>query len=175
MGWNVVEIGFLVAAAVTAQSVALAGFAFDSFIEIFASIVVIRQLNGTASEEGERRAVRLIGLAFVLLCVYIVVQAAVTLAADIRPGSSPLGIGWLAATPVAMFALAYGKARTGKQLGNRVLLAESRVTVVDGALAVAILVGLVLNAAFGWWWADIAAGLVLVLYGLYEAREALRG
>ncbi len=174
MGWNIVEIGFLIAAAVMARSVALAGFALDSFIEIFASVVVIWQLKGVATPEREHRAVRLIGMAFLLLAVYVIGQAIVTLAIDIRPDSSPLGIGWLGATCLVMFALAFGKARTGGQLGNRVLTTEARVTVVDGTLAAGILAGLVLNAVLGWWWADLAAGALLAAYGLYEGYHALR-
>jgi divalent metal cation (Fe/Co/Zn/Cd) transporter len=174
LGWNVVEIGFLIAAAMSASSVALAGFALDSFIEIFASLVVVRQLKGVASPDGDRRAVRRIGVAFFLLALYIVVQAVVTLALGIRPDSSPVGIAWLAATCIVMFGLAAGKSRTGRLLGNPVLRAEAKVTVVDGALAGGILVGLVLNAALGWWWADLAAGAILVAYGLREGREHLR-
>jgi divalent metal cation (Fe/Co/Zn/Cd) transporter len=174
LSWNVIEIGFLVVAAVQARSVALAGFAVDSFIEIFASVVVIWQLKGTAVEHDERRALRMIGIAFFLLAIYIVIQAVVTVALGVRPDSSPLGIAWLAATCVVMFALAAGKARTGRELGNPVLSAEAKVTLVDGALAAGILVGLVLNAALGWWWADIAAGAILVVYGVREGREHLR-
>lgn len=174
LGWNVVEIGFLIAAAISARSVALAGFAFDSFIEIFASIIVVWQLKGTTAHHHEERAVRMIGMAFFLLAIYIAVQTVVTLALDIRPDASPLGIAWLTATCVVMFALAAGKARTGEALRNPVLSAEAKVTIVDGALAGAILIGLVLNAALGWWWADIAAGIVLVVYGLREGMEHLR-
>ncbi len=173
LGWNMVEIGFLVAAAASARSVALAGFALDSCIEIFASIVVVWQLKGTVDAARERRAVRMIGFAFFVLAVYIVVQAAVSLALDIRPDSSPAGIAWLAATCVVMFALAAGKARTGASLGNPVLQAEAKVTVVDGTLAAAILVGLLLNALLGWWWADIAAGAILVVYGVREGIHSL--
>jgi len=71
----------------------------------------------------------------------------------------------------ALFALAAGKARTGAALGNPVLVTEGRVTMVDGILAVAVLAGLVLNAAFGWWQADPAAGYVLVYYAAREVRE----
>jgi len=72
-----------------------------------------------------------------------------------------------------MFALAAGKDRTGKALGNRVLATEARVTVIDGLLAAAILIGLVLNAALGWWWADPAAAFVIVYYGLREGWHSL--
>ena len=70
-----------------------------------------------------------------------------------------------------MFVLAAGKARTGRALGNPVLRTEGRVTLVDGILAAAVLVGLVLNAALGWWRADPAAGYVLVFYAAREVRE----
>ena len=173
LGWNVLEIGFLAYAAVVARSVALAGFALDSFIEIFASIVVVWRLKGTYDEERERHAERLIGYAFLSLAIYLTSQTIVTLIAEIRPDASPLGIAWLAATVVAMFTLATMKARTGRQLDHRVLIAESKVTMIDGSLAAAILVGLVLNAAFGWWWADLAGGIVIIGYGLREGVHAL--
>jgi divalent metal cation (Fe/Co/Zn/Cd) transporter len=116
----------------------------------------------------------MIGIAFFLLAAFIVAQAALTLVLDVRPDTSRLGIVWLAATCVVMFALATQKARTGRELQHAVLRAEARVTFVDGALAAAILGGLVLNAALGWWWADVAAGAVLVAYGIREGRQHLR-
>jgi divalent metal cation (Fe/Co/Zn/Cd) transporter len=174
LGWNTVEIGFLVYAAVVARSVALAGFALDSVIEIFASVVVVWQLRGGVDPTRERRAARLIGIAFFALAVYLVGQTLVTLALDVRPDSSPLGIAWLAATCVVMFSLAAAKARTGRELGNRVLQTEAKVTAVDGSLAAAVLLGLVLNTTLGWWWADIAGGLVVIAYGLREGVRALR-
>jgi len=175
LGWNLTEIGFLGFAAVQARSVALAGFAIDSFIEIFASVVVVWQLKGAASQQRERRALRLIGLAFFGLAIYIIVQSAVTLVAGIRPDASPLGIAWLTVTTVAMLSLAYGKLRTGRELGNPVLISEAKVTFVDGCLAAGILAGLILNATLGWWWADIAAGFILVAYGLWEGVLAFGG
>jgi divalent metal cation (Fe/Co/Zn/Cd) transporter len=72
-----------------------------------------------------------------------------------------------------MFVLAAMKGRTGRELENPVLIAESRVTVVDGILATAVLLGLSLNASLGWWWADPAAGYVLVYYAVREARASL--
>jgi len=81
---------------------------------------------------------------------------------------------WLALTAAAMFALAAGKRATGRALANRVLQTEARVTVIDGLLASAVLSGLILNAALGWWWADPAAAFVIVYYGLREGWHALR-
>ena len=168
--WNVVGIVVLAVAAVSARSVALAGFGLDSLIEIGASTVVIWELSG-AGKDRQRRAMRLIGFAFAALAAYLLVQSTVVLAAGYHPRHSLPGIVWTAVTAAAMFALAAGKARTGSALDNPVLLAEGRVTTVDGILAVAVLLGLTLNAAAGWWWADPAAGYVLVFYAAREVRE----
>lgn len=173
LSWNVVGCGIVLAAAFAAHSVALAGFGLDSIIEIFASVVVVWQLTG-ASRARERRALRLIGVAFLLLALYILAQLLVTLLTHARPAPSPLGIGWLAATLIAMLLLAYGKRVTGQALGNPVLATEAHVTLIDALLAAAVLAGLVLNAALGWWWADPLAGLVIVYYGFKEGRTAWR-
>jgi len=169
LAWNLVGIVILAVAALRAHSVALAGFGLDSLIEIGASTVVLWELSGTG-EERQRRALRLIAAAFLALAGYLTVQTIVVFATGYHPQHSPLGIAWTAITAAAMFVLAAGKKRTGRRLANRVLIAEGRVTVIDGVLALAVLVGLTLNAALGWWWADPAAGLVIVYYALKEAR-----
>ncbi|WP_242605882.1 cation transporter, partial [Frankia sp. Cppng1_Ct_nod] len=170
LGWNVVGIVVLTVAAVTARSVALAGFGLDSLTEIGASVAVVWELTGTGLER-QRRASRLIGAAFVCLAVYMMIQSTVVLAVRFHPHHSPAGIAWTGITAAVMFLLARGKARTGAALDNPVLVAEGRVTFVDGVLATAVLAGLALNAGFGWWWADPLAGYVLVYYALREARE----
>lgn len=170
LGWNVAGIGVLAVAAVMARSVALAGFGLDSLIEIGASAVVIWELAGTGAER-QRRGLRLIGCAFAALAVYLLVQSTVVLAAGYHPRHSVLGIIWTAVTAAVMFALASGKARTGRALRNPVLMTEGRVTVIDGVLAVAVLLGLIANAVAGWWWADPAAGYLLVYYAVREVRE----
>ena len=170
LAWNVAGIVVLAIAAVSARSVALAGFGLDSLIEIGASTVVIWELSGTG-EERQRRGLRLIGYAFAALAAYLLVQSTVMLVAGYHPRHSVPGIIWTALTAAAMFALAVGKARTGRALDNPVLRTEGRVTMIDGILATAVLAGLVLNAALGWWWADPAAGYVLVGYASREVRE----
>lgn len=172
LGWNVVGVGLVVWAAIVARSVALAGFGLDSLIEIFASLVVVWQLTGGARER-ERMALRLIGIAFIALVCYLIAQLVYTFLSGTHPARSVGGIIWIAATFIAMVLLALGKRRTGRQLQNAVLLTEGRVTLVDAYLAGAVLIGLALNALLGWWWADPLAALVIVYYGIREAREAL--
>jgi divalent metal cation (Fe/Co/Zn/Cd) transporter len=174
LAWNVIGIAVLAVAAVSARSVALAGFGLDSLIEIGASTVVIWELSGSG-EERQRRALRLIGIGFAALALYLLVQSTIVLASGFHPHHSPLGIVWTAITAAVMFALAAGKARTGAALNNPVLKTEGRVTLIDGLLAAAVLAGLVLNTTLGWWWADPAAGYVLVYYALREVKEIFRG
>jgi divalent metal cation (Fe/Co/Zn/Cd) transporter len=171
LGWNVVGTVVVVGAAIATGSVALAGFGLDSLIEIFASVVVVWQLTG-AGKDREQKAMRLIAVAFIALAIYILVQSARSLLIQAHPETSIVGIGWLLATFIAMLLLAWGKKVTGEQLGNPVLATEAHVTLIDAYLAGAVLVGLVLNALFGWWWADPLAGLVIVYYGAREGWEA---
>ena len=150
------------------RSVALAGFGLDSLIEIGASTVVLWELSAV-EELRQRRALHLIGAGFVALAVYLAVQSTLVLVLGFHPHHSALGIAWTAVTAGAMFLLALGKARTGAALDSAVLRTEGRVTLIDGVLASAVTFGLVLNAVLGWWWADPAAGYVLVYYGAHEA------
>jgi divalent metal cation (Fe/Co/Zn/Cd) transporter len=174
LSWNIVGTVVVIAAALATSSVALAGFGLDSMVEIGASTVVIWQLKGTGGADREFRALRLIGFAFIALAIYVTAQTAYTVLTASHPDHSPLGIGWTAVTCVVMLALAAAKARTGRALGNRTLQTEARVTLIDAYLAASVFAGLLLNAVVGWWWADPVAGLVVVYYGIREAREALR-
>ena len=176
VGWNVAAVAIVFRAAFSARSVALVGFGLDSFIEIFASIVVVWQLTGS-SKQRQRRALSLIGVAFFALATYLLLQTVYVIAMRSHPQPSPAGILWLTLTVIAMLGLAYGKRSIGSELQNPVLSAEARVTFVDALLAFAVLVGLALNSLAHWWWADPAAGLVIVFYGIREgmhARNAVR-
>ena len=171
LGWNVVGTVIILIAAVRTSSAALTGFGLDSAIEIFASVVVVWQLKGL--EQGrESLALKLIGTAFIVLAIYVLVQSVWTLLANAHPAPSPLGTVWLVVTCAVMLLLAWGKLVTGRQLGNLALTTEARVTLIDAALAGAVLIGVGLNALLGWWWADPIAGLVIVYYGLTEGRTA---
>ncbi len=134
-------------------------------------MIVVWQLKGTP-ERRERTGLRCIAGAFVALAVYVLLQSAYTMASGARPAPSISGIIWLALTVVAMLLLSGGKHVTGRQLNNPVLITEARVTLVDAYLAAAVLAGVGLNSALGWWWADPVSGLVIVYYGFREAREA---
>jgi divalent metal cation (Fe/Co/Zn/Cd) transporter len=134
LGWNVVGTVVVLIAAFRAASAALVGFGLDSAIEIFASVVVVWQLKGV-EQSREALALKLIGSAFIALAIYVFAQSVWTLIANAHPSPSPLGIVWLAVTCLVMLLLAWSKLVTGRKLGNVVLTAEARVTLIDAALA----------------------------------------
>jgi divalent metal cation (Fe/Co/Zn/Cd) transporter len=174
LGWNVVGTAIAIWAGLKTASLALFGFGIDSLIEILASVVVVWQLKAI-NKDNERLALKLIGTAFLLLSLYLLVRAVQVLLAHVHPQTSVIGGMWLFVTAVVMFALAYGKRKVGKQIPNVVLMEEAIVTVVDGLLAVAILLGVISNAFLGWWWADAVASLVLVVVGGREAMHIFQG
>ncbi|MDH3753741.1 MAG: cation transporter [Acidimicrobiia bacterium] len=172
IGWNIAEVFVTVGLGIAAGSLALVAFGLDSLIEVFASVVVLWHMAPADHEQRTRddRARRLVAVAFALLAGYLMIASVRALWTQAEPDSSPIGIAYLAVTAVVMFALARAKNRVGRQLGSEPFVAEARLTFLDGCLATAILVALTLNTAFGWWWADPLAAIVV---GVVAAREAL--
>jgi len=176
--WNCLEAVVAIATGVASGSLALVAFGLDSCVEVFASIVVLWHLGG-APEEADpgraRRAVRLIAGAFAFLGVYLLVQAVRGFVTHNTPDSSLIGTAFIAATVVVMFALAWGKRRTGRALENRPLIANASMTFIDGCLATGVLVALLADRVFGWWWADPLAAAIVGLVALNEARDNWSG
>ena len=173
LAWNAFEGTVAITAGILAHSVALTAFGLDSSLEVFASMVTIWQLRGSTAAR-DRRALRLIGACFLLVAGYVAVQATLDLALRRHPGTSPVGVALTASAAVAMIALGVAKLRVGRQLDNPVLKAEARFSLVDAGLSLTVLAGLVLNLAFGWWWADAAAALVLAAFALKEGIDGVR-
>lgn len=174
VAWNTTEAIVAITTGIAAHSLALVAFGLDSCIEVFASVVVLWHLGRSSSRrsaEHSTRALRLIALAFLALGVYLAVQAIRGLVTHAHPESSPVGTAFMAATVVVMFMLAWGKRRTGEALENRPLATDATMTLIDGFLAVGVLLALVLDRVAGWWWADPLAAGVVALVALNEGRE----
>lgn len=174
LAWNVVGTAVAVGAGIKANSLSLFGFGVDSAIEIFASVVVVWQLKATRKDD-EDLALKLVGGAFMALSLYLLVRSVQVITLGIHPTPSVAGAIWLFITGVTMLLLAYGKRKIGKQIPNKVLMEEAIVTVIDGLLAVALLIGVLLDMYLGWWWADPLASLLLVFLGAREALHIFRG
>lgn len=169
--WDVIEGIIAVTAGLAAGSIALVGFGIDSMIEVFAASVVIWQLRGGAHARM-RTALRLIAVSFFVLAAYVAFESVRDLITADKAGESIVGIILNAVALAVMVPVALAQARTGRELGNRVLVAQSKETWLSNYLSISLLIGLGLNAAFGLWWADPVVAVVVAAIALREGREA---
>lgn len=174
-GYNALEGVVAVAAGVAASSTALLGFGLDSFVEVSSALVVIWQFRSRVPESRERLALRLIAVSFFALAAWVTVDAVRSLLGSEQAETSPVGIGIAAVSVLVMPLLVWAKRRTGRELGSATVVADSMQTMLCTYLSVIVLVGLLANAALGWWWADPVAALVIAAVAVREGVEAWRG
>jgi len=86
-----------------------------------------------------------------------------------------MGIAITALSVVIMPFFSLLERRAGRELGSATAVADSKQTLICTYLSAAVLIGLVLNSLFGWWWADAVAGLVIAVFAVREGIEAWRG
>ena len=182
VGWNVVEGLVAVTAALAAGSVALLGFGIDSFVESGSGLIIVwrllaeqRHADHERTEAVEQRAQRLVAASLVGLAAYIAFDAVSTLLAGERPAPSPVGVALAAVSLGVMWWLARAKRRTAIALGSRAMVADAFQTTACWWLSLAVLIGVGLNTAFGLWWADPVAALVIPVFLMREARDAWAG
>ena len=175
IAWNAVEMVIAIGLGIAAKSLALVAFGLDTMVELFASGVVVWHLRhpGRDSDRTTAQALRLVGWAFFVLATVVTVGAIWALVTEATPDESPIGIAYLALTAVVMLSLGAAKRATGRRLGSEPLEAEARMSIIDAALALGVLVGLAANALFGWWWADPVAALLVAVAAAREGFENL--
>lgn len=175
IGWNVAEGVVAVTAGAIAGSVSLIGFGLDSGVEVSAGLILAWRLAKEAQPgcmaDFDRRATRLIAVSFAALAVYVGVESVRELLGRTAPHASLVGIALAAVSLTVMPLLARAKRRLAPALGSQAVVSEAAQTNLCAILSGVLLVGLGLNAAFGWWWADPTAG---VLISALASREAVR-
>jgi divalent metal cation (Fe/Co/Zn/Cd) transporter len=175
IAWNVLETVVGMVAGLAAGSVALVGFALDSIFEASSASVLVWRLRseetGHASEEVERRAIRLVAVAFFALAGYVGIRAVFDLVTGARPEESAIGVVLALVSLVVMPLLAWRKRVLARELDSKALAADSRQTTLCTYLSAFLLVGLAANSLFGWWWADPVAGIAIALVAANEGRE----
>ncbi|MBQ0897035.1 cation transporter [Micromonospora sp. U56] len=174
-GYNLLEGLVAIAAGAAASSTALIGFGLDSFVEVSSAAVLIWQFRSRVPEDRERLALRLIGLSLFALAAWVTFDAARSLLAGGDADASPVGIGLAVASLIVMPLLVAAKRRTGRELRPATVTAGSTQTMLCTYLSAVLLVGLALNAAFGWSWTDPIAALVIAAMAVKEGVEAWRG
>jgi divalent metal cation (Fe/Co/Zn/Cd) transporter len=179
LGYNSLEGLIAIGAGLVAGSIALVGFGLDSLIEVSASVAALWRLYQDRDErhrdQAEKVALRVIGVLFLALAVYVAADAGRALYQRRAPDESLVGIVLAALSLVVMPLLALAKRSVAFAIGSGALVAEAQQTVLCTYLSAILLAGLILNATFGWWWADPVAALAMVPIIGKEGVEALRG
>jgi divalent metal cation (Fe/Co/Zn/Cd) transporter len=179
LAYNSLEGVLSIGTGILAGSIVLVGFGADSLIELAAGTAALwrlsADLNPARRERVEQQTLRLIGFCFLALAAYVSLEAIRALVGRAAPGQSPLGIGIAAASLLVMPFLARAKRTVALQLGSGALAAEAKQTLICTYLSAILLAGLVLNALWGWWWADPIAGLIMVPLIAWEGLEGIRG
>jgi len=175
IGYNLIEAVVAITAGTVASSAALIAFGLDSTIEVLSAAAVAWQFTRREPERWEKGTLRVIAVAFFALTVYVTITSAIALIAHIEVEHSPLGIAITALSVVVMPFLSLAERRAGRELGSATAVADSKQTLLCTYLSAAVLIGLLLNSLFGWWWADAIAGLVIAGFAVREGIEAWRG
>jgi divalent metal cation (Fe/Co/Zn/Cd) transporter len=179
IAWNTLEGVVGVAAGALVGSVSLVGFGVDSAIEVASAVSLMWRMSldidAHTREQRERIALRVVGLCFLLLALYIVVEAIRQLLRREAPEGSVVGIAMTAASILVMPMLARAKRRAAGALRSTALGADARQADFCAYLSAIVIAGLLLNLALGWWWADPIAGLVIAPIIAREGTQALTG
>jgi divalent metal cation (Fe/Co/Zn/Cd) transporter len=182
MAYNVLEGAIALWAGAQADSIALLGFGLDSYIECAAAAALlwrlaieVRGASPKTVERSEQRVHRFVGATLIALALYVLMQASVTLWHREAPQGSVIGMLLAAASLVIMPLVSRGKLRAAKAMNSAALRAEAKETLACSYLSCTLLLGLVANAAAGWWWADPMAALPMVPWLVNEGMEELRG
>ncbi len=175
IGYNVVEAVTAVIAGRAASSVALIGFGLDSVIEVSSAAAVAWQFSAPEPQTRERAALRVIALSFFALAGYVTLASVRDLSGSDQAHPSPVGIALAAVSLLLMPLPSHAQRRAGRALGSVSAVADSHQTLLCAYLSAVLLAGLLLNAVFGWSWADPITALVIAAVALSEGRQAWRG
>ena len=173
--YNVVEAVIALTAGTIASSTALIGFGLDSVIEVASATAVAWQFSGKDPEARERTALKVIEVSFFALAAYVAVESVRTLFGADPAEHSTVGIVLAALSLLVMPFLSHAQRRAGRELGSASAVADSKQTLLCTYLSGVLLVGLLLNSLFGWYWADPLVALVIAAVALKEGRDAWRG
>jgi divalent metal cation (Fe/Co/Zn/Cd) transporter len=177
--WNSLEGLIAVAAGAIAGSISLVGFGIDSLIEVTSGVALLWRMSADADElqreRLERMSLKVVGLCFIALAIYIAFEAAKNLWSRQPPDRSLVGIVLACVSLVVMPVLSCAKRKVAAALNSAAMNADAKQTEFCTYLSAILLGGLLLNALLRWWWADPVAALLMAPIIANEGREALSG
>src|SRR5437870_1114718 len=179
IAWNSLEGLVAVVAGAFAGSISLVGFGIDSFIEVTSGVVLLWRMAVDADvqrrERNEKLSLRIVGVCFLALVVYVGYESIYDLVSRKAPEHSVPGILLACVSLIVMPLLSRAKKKVAEELGSAAMHADAKQTDFCVYLSAILLIGLLLNAALGWWWADPAAALIMVPLIAKEGFDAVKG
>jgi len=179
IAWNSLEGLVAVVAGAFAGSISLVGFGIDSFIEVTSGVVLLWRMAVDADvkrrERNEKLSLRIVGVCFLALVVYVGYESIYDLVSRKAPEHSVPGILLACVSLIVMPLLSQAKKKVAEELGSAAMHADAKQTDFCVYLSAILLIGLLFNAALGWWWADPAAALIMVPLIAKEGVEAMKG
>jgi divalent metal cation (Fe/Co/Zn/Cd) transporter len=179
IAYNSLEGLVAIIAGAFAGSIALVGFGVDSVIEVTSSAALLWRLHADLDEvrreRVEQTSLRIVGVCFLALAAYLSYDSVAALIQHEAPTRSLPGILLAAASLIVMPLLARAKRSVATGINSAALRADARQTDFCTYLSAILLIGLILNALLGWWWADPVAALVMVPIIAKEGIDGLRG
>lgn len=173
--YNIIEAAVALWAGGVAGSAALVGFGLDSVIEVASAVALSWQFASMDPERREHLTLRIIALSFFALAAFVSFDAVRALFSGEPAEHSTPGLVIATLSLAVMPVLSWLQRRAGRELGSRTAVADSKQTLLCSYLSAVLLVGLVLNSALGWWWADSVAALAIAGIAVREGINAWRG
>lgn len=177
--YMILEAGLALWAGIAAHSALLAAFGLDSVIELFSGAIVLWRLQVEAKgsdpgqvEKAEKRAAWGTIIALSLLCAYVLVTAVSGLLSHSPGENSWLGIAVSLFAVLFMPYLALRKRVLARRLHSLSLADDAAESITCAYMAATVLLGLVFNALFQWWWIEDIAALGFLVWLVKETWEA---
>jgi len=178
IAYNLAEGAVSVAFGMSEETLALFGFGVDSFVEVISGVgivhMVLRMRRSPVHDRDafERRALRITGTAFYLLCCGLLVGAVYNIATGAVPESTLPGIVISVLSILTMYFLLRAKLRTGRALRSDAIVADAQCTRTCLYLSVVLLLSSGLYALVALPWIDGIGSLAIAVFAFREGREA---
>jgi divalent metal cation (Fe/Co/Zn/Cd) transporter len=179
IAWNVLAGAAAILIAAATGSLSLAGFGFSAALDSIASAALIWRFGAEAKDSShghrlETVTVRIVGSTLIGVAVYVATQSARSLWSHSGSDAASLAVLVVGLSVLVLPPLALAKLRLAARLGSKALKGDGMLTAIGATLAALTMLGLVLDALFGWWWSDAGAALIMSGLLVREGVLALR-
>ena len=177
--WGVVEASVALGGAYHDHSISLAGFGWDSVIEVLSAVALFwrmsHEMNHERKHQAEKISLRIAGTCLLTLAAYVLTMAVIALRFGHENNPGVVGIAITSAALICMPLLANAKRKVARGLNSSAMTTDAKQTNFCAIQAGIVLGGLMIQRVFHITWADTLAALVLVPFLVRAGVKALQG